>query len=187
MESHFDYQDICKSLQMVKQGVDGMNNTSLAADITNNFCSIQNSFGNSFVLLEPSRQFIREGDVTLSWINQNKKVNGHLFLFNDLLLLSRKSMLGQGYTLDEQIPLVNVVLADFDAMSFQINGRYVVTVKTYEERLSWEVDIMEQVEQIQKREGQIAAAQMKKQNKQFKMPIVEQPQLITPAKRRSSV
>lgn len=58
--------------------------------------------------MEPSRVFIREGTATIVTPSQ-KRFNGTVFLFNDVVVLAKKGFIGIGdkYSIEERIPLLN--------------------------------------------------------------------------------
>jgi hypothetical protein len=69
-------------------------------------------------LLEPHRNFHREGPITLLNVQNQKKTNGFMFLFNDLLVLAKRGLL-QGFQLESKLSLVSTT---FVASSFHGTG-----------------------------------------------------------------
>jgi len=131
---------------------------------TTKLVKIQESFGNSISLLQPRRVFIREGETKLEGINSAK----YLFLFNDCLLLARKSFVrglldwtafGPTYSLEDRISLCTVTISSpttgtvFDLVTTNI--RYTFIFDTIEERNSWIRDIHNQITTSMELEAQI--------------------------------
>jgi len=146
---------------MVQGVVKDMNNIIKQAENSDKIVKIQTSFSNSFILLEPGRIFIREGTVSL--LSSKKKILS-LFLFNDLLLLAKKSSGNNpNYVLEDRVVLSQCTISEPDAqgMSLDItstNNRWTVIFKSVNEKNSWSTDINKQIKALLEKEGQVVNA-----------------------------
>jgi len=155
VEEHPDFANITKALEVMMDVVKGMNNIIKAAENTDKILKIQQSFGNSFVLLEPSRVFLREGASSLL---SSKKKAVHLFLFNDLLLIAKKGS-GESHTLEDRLSLVSATVSQPSEFGSTLDittstSKCTLIFSTTEERNSWSKQINGQVKTILEKEGE---------------------------------
>jgi len=146
---HSDFPDLSKSIKILKQVADEMNNAVKQAENINKILDIQNSLNSKIILLTPSRNWIREGQTTVSNIKDSKKITGVVYLFNDMILLIRKALLIQASSLEEQLLLDTCTIQDMpdtgvSPNSFQVaTGKktFTLSFKTLGEKNSWITDI----------------------------------------------
>jgi len=155
VDEHPDYEDIRKAVDVMQDVVRGMNNIIKAAENTDKILKIQKSFGDSFVLLEPSRVFLREGAATLL---SSKKKPVNIFLFSDLLIVARKSS-GESHILEDRISLGSAAVPapnDFGSTLDMTTstGKCTLIFGTTDERNSWCKLISIQIKSVLEKEGQ---------------------------------
>jgi hypothetical protein len=166
-DNHPDSAPLNKAIDIVKNVVDSMNNTIKAAENTSKILSIQQNFGDNFVLLAPARFFLREGPVVIVNVVANKRANGYMFLFNDMMLLSRRAMLYNNLILDAQIYLVSATVSDADSCSFCVSPKCKLVFANPEEKMSWLMDISKAIDLVRERDAEAVKIQMAKKSKQI--------------------
>lgn len=181
-DTHPDFFDICAALEMVKNVVNEMNNAIIKAENTNKLLEIQNNFGNSFLLLEPFRTFIKEGPVFYMHNQKQQKYNGSIFLCNDLILLAKKYLLTQGYSLEERIYLdvvvIDILPSNESFILASSANSYTLTFKNQEEKNEWMLNIVENKNLLQKRTGKLVSfsdyhSSFGKENEPTRAPVQE--------------
>lgn len=98
-DSHPDYKNLENALQSINQVVTSIDNAVVDTENRQKVVKIQsllvsNQLGASISLVEPHRRLVCETKLTLC--EHGKFCKSHLFLFNDLLILSKPYMLKQG-------------------------------------------------------------------------------------------
>ena len=80
--NHRDYSTVCQALRDVTTNMEDIEQSIYQHEKNNQILSIQNSFDNAFVLLTPSRKYIR-ADIWTCPEPEFLHFSVHTFLFND--------------------------------------------------------------------------------------------------------
>lgn len=97
-ENSSDLDNAQKALDLVEKAASHSNETIKRIEQVNKILEVQQSLGNIITITSPTREFIKEGDVSKISITDSdtlKEQDRYMFLFNDLLLLCRWSSLAR--------------------------------------------------------------------------------------------
>eukprot|EP01132_Coremiostelium_polycephalum_P002890 gene2890-3592_t len=143
LESHVDYPDLKSALELISSVAGELDERLLQYQIAHKVLDIQNSLnGLDEDIVKPTRVFLKEGD--LKKISDRVVNTRHFFLFNDLLIYSKKEG-KNNYRFKYSFPLLTCWLKDLPDTQrftnlFQIispNKTYFLSAPSPEEKSSW--------------------------------------------------
>ena len=92
--NHRDYSTVCQALRDVTTNMEDIEQSIYQHEKNHQILNIQNSFDNAFVLLTPSRKYIRS-DIWTCPEPEFLHFSVHTFLFNDIIILAKSKRYGR--------------------------------------------------------------------------------------------
>jgi hypothetical protein len=128
-----------------------------------------------YLLNDPSRRFLRDGDLLKKSNRSGRFVEYRFFLFSDMLVYSKFSTVSNDYKIHEELPLHLMKITDWfppdtnkkmgqqTKRMFQIhhpNKTFLVVAGSSDERKSWVSDIRLAIDDEVRRKAQLEAARV---------------------------
>ncbi len=128
-----------------------------------------------YLLNDPSRRFLRDGDLLKKSNRSGRFVEYRFFLFSDMLVYSKFSTVSNDYKIHEELPLHLMKIVDWfppdsnkkmgqqTKRMFQIhhpNKTFLVVAGSSDERKSWVTDIRLAIDDEVRRKAQLEAARV---------------------------
>eukprot|EP01104_Vermistella_antarctica_P015413 TRINITY_DN5063_c0_g1_i1.p1 TRINITY_DN5063_c0_g1~~TRINITY_DN5063_c0_g1_i1.p1 ORF type:complete len:1160 (-),score=325.37 TRINITY_DN5063_c0_g1_i1:17-3496(-) len=103
-QAHVDYDDIASALSKMREIAFRVNEEKRNAESSARLASLQTQIsGKLEQLAKPTRKFVREGQFNV--VDNGKQVKAYVFLFNDLLLITKKQKDKEKYALLHAVSL----------------------------------------------------------------------------------
>jgi len=115
---HADHCNLEEALARLKEIATGINEKKRESENQARVLQIEKEeiSGQPNPLVAPHRTFVREGDVQR--VEGDKRKPGHLYLFNDILLVTAPPIIGSRYRFKMGLPLDKVVVGGSDSARF---------------------------------------------------------------------
>eukprot|EP01102_Stenamoeba_stenopodia_P000594 TRINITY_DN10579_c0_g1_i1.p1 TRINITY_DN10579_c0_g1~~TRINITY_DN10579_c0_g1_i1.p1 ORF type:complete len:565 (+),score=123.64 TRINITY_DN10579_c0_g1_i1:137-1831(+) len=160
---HPDSENLKKAQAKISEVVSAVNNASKLQENLAKILDIQNSIeGFSEDLVTPSRRFIREGNLILSFKAKGKGRKRRCYLFNDLILYAKLRNKSKTLVYGGKFPLEVTRVVDcsdtpdmknfFELLERSSNASCYLSASTYEEKKEWMRAIKSIIKEYQKKE-----------------------------------